>query len=142
MVKFSKPRDFLEISPAAVDKIAGLIASRKRGPLAVRVLMQGRIPGGYQSEFKFVKPDERTADDVAQNVGPFMIYADAETAEILTGAKVDFDERKYQAGFNIEYPGQLGGAPPEANKEWDEPLPQAVQQTINEQINPALAAPE
>ena len=127
----------LEVTPTAVDKIAEIIASRKKGPLAVRVSLRGQLPGGgFQSEFKFCAPEEKTENDLIQDVGPFQFYIDKATANIIEGAKVDYDESRYDAGFNIAYPntGSEG-----LSKEWDDPISQSVQDAIDQHINPALA---
>lgn len=132
--------DIIEITQPAVDKIAELIASRERGPQAVRVLLRGRLPGGgFQSEFKFISLDDRDEDDFIQDTGPFPLYFDSATAESLRGARVDFDEMKYAAGFNIHYPDQIADYPEAIHKEWDDPVAQAVQTVIERQINPAVA---
>jgi Fe/S biogenesis protein NfuA len=94
-------------------------------------------PGGsVQSEFKFVKPEERTDEDLMQDAGPFMVYVDPDAAEIVRDAVVDFNEAQYAGGFNIQYPNY---GPKIEAKEWDDPLAQSVQDTITEKINPALA---
>ena len=140
MAETTETQEIIEITPAAVDKIADLIASRKKGPLAVRVLLRGRLPGGgFQSEFKFVHLDDKSEDDVIQEAGPFLLYLDPATAESIRGALVDFDEERYSTGFHIEYPDQIAAYPEAVRKEFDDPVSQAVQKAINEQVNPAVA---
>ena len=130
----------IEITPSAVDKIAELIAGRKRGPLAVRVVLHGRMPGGgFQSEFKLVPFEDQQEDDVMQDMGVFPVYLDPATAESIKGAKVDFDENRYSAGFHIIYPEQIAGNPKAIRKEWTDPTAIAVQQAIDSDINPSLA---
>lgn len=130
----------IEISPSAVAKISDLIESRGRGDLAVRVILRGRLPGGgYQSEFKFVNPDEYTDTDIVQDTGSFKMFFDGGCANSISGAKVDFDENKYSSGFKIEYPEEdipSRAAP----KEWHTPAAIAVQKVIDEEINPGVAA--
>jgi len=129
--------EILQMTDAAVDKIAELIASRKVGPMAVRVTLNQAANGTVQSEFHFVKPEERSQDDLVQDMGPFMLYTDAEAAEIITGAVVDFNENLYAGGFNIQYPNY---GPKIEAKKWDDPLAQQVQDAITLKINPALAS--
>ncbi len=128
--------DILEMTNAAVDKIAELMASRKTGPMAVRVMIHPGANGSVQSEFKFVKQEDRTADDQVQDLGPFQLFVDAEAAEMVSGAVVDFDETRYAGGFNIQYPHY--DLRYEAKK-WDDPLAQNVQDVITTKINPGIA---
>ena len=107
----------IEITDAAVEKIKALIDSRGRGELAVRVVLRGALPGGkYQSEFKFVDPDEVEEGDLVQDTGKFKLIVREAAAKAIRGAKVDFDEQRYAAGFNIEYPSQRMNNPAAARR--------------------------
>lgn len=128
--------EIVQMTNAAVDKIAELMASRKTGPMAVRVMLHPGANGGVQSEFKFVQPEDRSEDDLVQDLGPFLLFVDQEAAEMVTGAVVDFDETRYAGGFNIQYP-QYG--PKVEAKKWDDPQAQSVQDAITFKINPGIA---
>lgn len=133
--------NILDVSPAAEEKIAELIAGRDRKDLAVRVAIRGALPGGgYQTEFKFIGRDEANTDDLVQSLESFDFLFEPDVSEKIQGAKVDFDEGRYSAGFNIEYP--LGANLPEGakpGKQWDDPVAQKVQTVIDEYINPGVA---
>jgi Fe/S biogenesis protein NfuA len=130
----------LEISGSAVDKIAELIAKANQPDRAVRVSIQGDAHGGgYQTEFKFVNESEVDAEDVFQDAGPFRLVFDPQSAEVLDGASVDFDEEKYRGGFHIKYPESIYDNLP-ASKEWDDPVAVEVQKIIDRHINPSIAA--
>lgn len=135
-------KEIISITESAVEKIQELIESRGRGKLAVRVVVRGKLPGGgYQSEFKFVAPEDILEEDIIQETDSFDLLFDESCAVSLGGAVVDFDEEKYSAGFNIQYSttsafDEVG--PKE--KDWDEPVSQAVQKVINDEINPGIAA--
>jgi Fe/S biogenesis protein NfuA len=132
----------IEITDSAVDKIKDLIDSRGRGELAVRVVLRGALPGGkYQSEFKFVELAEQEDDDFVQDTGKFKLLIREAAAKAIRGAKVDFDEQRYAAGFNIEYPGQIMNSPAaERRQDWDDPVAIRIQALIDQQINPGIAA--
>lgn len=131
----------IEITDSAVNKIQGLIESRGRGQLAVRVIIRGKMPGGgYQSEFKFVGEDDLTDSDVVQKTGSFDLYFDEGCAVSLLGANVDFDEDKYSGGFNIAYPSVDSDIDGPAKKNWKDRLSLSVQKVIDEEINPGIAA--
>ncbi len=138
MTKKEYPQIF-ELTPAAVDKIAELMAKRARGPQAVRVVVHLGGPGGGQSEFKFVAPHEMTAEDTLQDMGPFMVYLDPQAAEALEGAVVDYDEKKYSTGFHIEYHSPLTAYLDSRRKSWEDPVAARVQQVVDEEVNPGVA---
>jgi Fe/S biogenesis protein NfuA len=105
------------------------------------VAIRGRLPGGgYQTEFKFMGRGEAEDGDLVQNAGSFDFLIQADVANKIKGSRVDFDEDRYSAGFNIEYPDN-GVYPPgvEARKDWDDPLAQQVQAVIDGHINPGVA---
>jgi Fe/S biogenesis protein NfuA len=130
----------MELSPAAIDKIAELMASRSQGPQAVRVLVHLGGAGGGQSEFKFVELEEKLDNDVVLDMGPFPMYLDPQAATSLKGAKVDFDEQKYAHGFHIEYENPLESYLNSRRKDWgDDPIANKVQQVVDQQINPGVA---
>ncbi len=133
-----KNKNLIEITTPAIEKIAELMESRKRGAMAIRVVLHGRIPGGgYQSEFKLIALEEKQEEDIVQDMGVFPVYLDPNTAESIQGAKVDYDENRYSAGFHIEYPEQIADEP--VRKEWDDPISTAVQEAIDNEVNPSLA---
>lgn len=141
MRESNEVREVMQITDAAVAKIKELIDGRERGTLAVRVVLRGRLPGGgFQSEFKFVGLEDLTAEDIIQDTGQFRMYFDAKCAASIGGARVDFDERRYSTGFHIEYPEQIADNPASwRRKDWTDPIAQAVQRVIDEQINPGIA---
>jgi Fe/S biogenesis protein NfuA len=129
----------LEISQAAVDKIAEMIAMRGGEPQAVRVVVH-MSAGGGQSEFSFVPIEDQKENDRVLNAGPFKMFFDPMAAENLKGAKVDFDEERYSTGFHIEYINPLAGYLDSRRKDWgDDPIANKVQQIVDEQINPGVA---
>lgn len=131
----------IQISEAATKKIAELIETRGKPGLAVRVAIRGSLPGGgYQTEFKFMERSAATDADIVQPVGGFDLLFEASVAEKIQGSKVDFDETRYSAGFNIEYPPRNPFPPGvEARRDWSDPLAQQVQKVIDEYINPGVA---
>ncbi|MDH5507798.1 MAG: NifU family protein [Anaerolineae bacterium] len=134
--------EILEITESAKIKIKELIDSRERQNLAVRVVVNGRLPGGgYQTEFKFVGLDDQQAGDSVQDTGMFKLLFDDLCANSIRGALVDFDESKYSAGFHIDY-RQDNFLPPgvEQRRDWTHPLELNVQEIIDNQVNPGVAS--
>jgi Fe/S biogenesis protein NfuA len=131
----------LEVSEAAVSKIRELIETRGRPGLAVRVAIRGTLPGGgYQTEFKFQDRSEAKAEDVVQPAVGFDFIFETGVADKVRGSRVDFDEKRYTAGFNIEYPHK-SPFPPELSepKHWDNPVARKVQDVMDNYINPGVA---
>jgi Fe/S biogenesis protein NfuA len=131
----------IQISQAASDKIANLIETRGKLGLAVRVAIRGSLPGGgYQTEFKFQERSTANDEDIVQSAGKFDLLFEPSVAEKIKGSKVDFDEKRYSAGFNIEYPPRSIFPPGvEPRRDWTEPFAQQVQKVIDEYINPGVA---
>ncbi len=134
-------KQILNITPAAIAKISELMQTRGKPGLAVRVAIRGKLPGGgYQTEFKFQERAAAAQDDLVQAAGDFDLLFEPGVAEKVQDARVDFDEKRYSAGFNIEYPA-YSALPPElaARHDWEDPLAQKVQKVIDEAINPGVA---
>ncbi|MBX3002388.1 MAG: NifU family protein [Anaerolineales bacterium] len=131
----------LDVTSAATDKIAELIRTRGKPGLAVRVGIRGTLPGGgYQTEFKFQDRRNATPEDIVQPAGEFDFLFDPDVAKKVQGCRVDYDDQRYAAGFNIEYPPAPFGPPAERiRSDWSDPLAVRVQQVINEYINPGVA---
>jgi Fe/S biogenesis protein NfuA len=141
MADIENETQILNLSQAAADKIAELIQTRGKPGMAVRVAIRGTLPGGgYQTEFKFQERTDATKEDIVQSAGSFDLLFETSVAEKVQGSKVDFDEKRYSAGFNIEYPPRSVFPPGvEARHDWADPLAQRVQQVIDEYINPGVA---
>jgi Fe/S biogenesis protein NfuA len=130
----------MELTQSAIDKIAELMASRGKGPMAVRVLVHLGGAGGGQSEFQFVGLDSKAEGDTVLDMGPFPMYLDEQAAVALKGAEVDFDEQKYAHGFHIEYENPLESYLASRRKDWgDDSIANKVQQVVDDQINPGVA---
>lgn len=130
----------MELTQSAIDKVAELMASRGKGPQAVRVLVHLGGATGGQSEFKFVDLSEKTESDTVLDLGPFPLYLDPQAADALKGAKVDFDEVRYASGFHIEYHNPLESYLSSRRKDWgDDPIANRVQQVVDDQVNPGVA---
>jgi len=133
--------EVLEITPAAIEKIAELIAGLDRENLAVRVAIAGKLPGGrHQTEFKIVEQEELNEADLVQDTGSFHMFFDEFAATALQGVRVDFDETKYSSGFNIDYP-EPQVIPPDVTqrRDFEEPLALELLNLLETEVNPAIA---
>lgn len=104
--------------------------------LAVRIKVASASPLDPRYELSLIEPGERTDDDVVVGENGFELVTDAESAEVLDGASVDWIESLTRTGFKVENPNlkPLGSEPLEGE------LPEKVEQVIEQQINPAVAS--
>ncbi|HET7224462.1 MAG TPA: iron-sulfur cluster assembly accessory protein [Candidatus Eisenbacteria bacterium] len=120
----------IHVTDIAREKIQGLLQAEGRQGLALRFAVEGRGPGGWQYRLGFVGPEERQADDHAFDAGGFQVLVDPASLEHVDGTTIDFVETPEQSGFRIDNP----------NPVWKDPVAQAVQKVLDEEINPAVAS--
>lgn len=120
----------LLISDVARNRIQAMMEVQEGADLALRVAVVGRRFGRFVYDLAFVSEGELAVDDKVMQTEPFRVVVDAGSAAKLEGAKLDFIEHEQVAGFTIENPNPL----------WDDPTARAVQQVIDEEINPMLGA--
>ena len=119
------------VTEAARRQIARLLSSEGRDDLALRMAIVGRGgPGGFQYRLGFVGREEKTADDQVIEAGGFEIYVDPGSVDRLRGASIDYVDELQQSGFRIDNP----------NSPWSDPRARAVQELLDREINPAIAA--
>jgi Fe/S biogenesis protein NfuA len=120
----------LNISESAKRKILGLLEAEDHQGLGLRVAIKGGGPGSFQYDLGFVGEEDKGAEDIVIDAGGFKVFVDPESAPKLQGATVDFVEGITESGFKIDNP----------NSGWSDPKAAAVQQVIDTQINPGVAA--
>ena len=129
----------LTVTAEAQAQIRTMMEGRE-GPLAVRINMLGEPPASnYQAQFGFVADSETTKDDQVLACEGFRVFMNPASAKKLAGATIGFDE-SHMGGFHIQYPPEAF-IPPEMaarRREWKDPVAIAVQEVIDNQVNPAL----
>jgi Fe/S biogenesis protein NfuA len=119
----------LIVTESAKAKILELLKAQGREGLHLRAAIAGRGPGGFQYRLGFVGDEERRADDQAIESGGFSVLVDAESAANLEGASIDFVDGPQGSGFKVDNPNPL----------WRDATALAVQQVLDQDINPAVA---
>lgn len=119
----------ITITPSAVEKFQELMRSKGQAGSALRLSINGRGPGGFRHELRFVAPDTRTVEDEALEIEGLTVLVGPESSEDLRGASIDFVDEGFRSGFKIENPNPL----------WRDPLSLAVQDVIDRRINPGVA---
>jgi Fe/S biogenesis protein NfuA len=119
----------LTVTKAAKQKIQSVIEEQGMEVQGMRVSISGRSATAFEYGLGLeVEPDP---GDAVVDCGEFKIFIDSESAESLKGATIDYVEDLNSSGFKIDNPN----APT-----WDNPKAQAIQQLIDERINPAVAS--
>lgn len=119
----------LTVTDAAREKVKSVIESEEVEVQGLRVSIQGRTAAAFQ--YGLGLEVEVRSDDIIVECGDFRVLVDPESGENLKGATIDYVEDLNSSGFKIDNPN----APT-----WDNPKAQQIQQLIDEQINPAVAA--
>lgn len=123
----------ITITDTAKKKFLEAARAEGREGHGLRVIV--RSGGTPQPEFalNFVAPDEIAETDTLVDAGDFKVYADSDSARWLEGASIDFIDTLSESGFKVDAP-KAGLARPEG------PVAEAVQQVLEQRINPAVAA--
>src|ERR1700742_1726662 len=90
------------LSDGAVSKVAELLAQEEGEELALRVAVKPGGCSGYSYEMFF--DSEFEADDVIREFSGVKVVVDPASAELLTGATLDFSDGLQGAGFHITNP--------------------------------------
>jgi Fe/S biogenesis protein NfuA len=114
----------------ASSKVLELMQANETGPVALKIAILGRGPGGFIYSLRFVPEGERGSEDMEQAFEGFNVYVDAESAADLEGAKVDFLEDRFRSGFTVDNP----------NPVWKDPTAQSIQEILDTRVNPGVAS--
>lgn len=125
----NQTKELIKMSEKAREKFEEMIQDAERSDLAVRIRRQN-----YQTQLMFAVPEDIEEGDLVQDAGSFKLILDPETAEVLEGAQLEFEE----GGFHIT-PAPGKNLFPKT-KDWGEPNADAVQAVIDQQLNPGLAS--
>jgi len=121
----------LKITPTARDRFMEVIKAEGREGHGLRVSVNGGGTPRPEFALNFVGLDEVGETDLVEDLGPFKLYVDPDSAKFLEGASVDFIDNLTESGFKVDAPN-AGIAGPEG------PLAEAVQKSLAEKINPAV----
>ncbi|MCE2397034.1 iron-sulfur cluster assembly accessory protein [Candidatus Poribacteria bacterium] len=119
----------LSVTEAAKEKIQSVIEDQGMEVEGLRVSINGRSASTF--EYGLGLEVEPNPDDVVVDCGDFKVLVDPESAENLKGATIDYVEDLNSSGFKVDNPN---------TPTWDNPKAQAIQQLIDERINPAVAS--
>ena len=93
----------ITLTATAASKVAELIAAEGADEvLALRIAVKSGGCSGFQYDMYF--DSEFAADDVLRDLGGVKVVLDPDSAELLTGATLDFTDGLQGAGFHISNP--------------------------------------
>jgi Fe/S biogenesis protein NfuA len=118
----------LTVTPDARAKIDSVRSSNDFLDALLRVKVAGRSRPRLQYEIALEDPRDRTAADVAVDLGGLTVVVDPDSADQLVGATIDLDPGITGGGLRVENP----------NEGWRDPLARAVQAVLDTRINPGV----
>jgi iron-sulfur cluster assembly accessory protein len=92
----------ITLTASAADKVRSLIESEGDAELSLRVAVRPGGCSGFSYEMFF--DSDIAADDIKQDIDGVRVVVDPSSAEMLTGAILDFKDGLQGAGFAIENP--------------------------------------
>jgi iron-sulfur cluster assembly accessory protein len=101
-VNIGKKPDPVTLTDSATSKVAELLTQEEGDNLALRVAVKPGGCSGYSYEMFF--DSEITGDDVTCEFGTVKVVVDSASAELLTGATLDYSDGLQGAGFHITNP--------------------------------------
>ena len=120
----------LTVSPAAREKIDGVRTFNDFPEAVLRVRILSREGPRFRYEIALEDPRDRSEDDLVVDADGLSVAVDPRTAVDLAGSTVDLDASIPGGGLRIDNP----------NEGWKDPVAQAVQDVLDNQINPGVGS--
>jgi len=92
----------ITLTDTAASKVKDLIESEGEEGLALRVAVRPGGCSGFSYEMFF--DSDIATDDVTVDYGGVRVVVDPSSAQLLTGATLDYKDGLQQAGFSIDNP--------------------------------------
>lgn len=92
----------ITVTDSAASKVAELITAEGDDSLALRVAVRPGGCSGFSYEMFF--DSDIADDDVTSETGGVKVVVDPSSAQLLTGATLDYKDGLQQAGFSIDNP--------------------------------------
>jgi iron-sulfur cluster assembly accessory protein len=101
-VKIGRRPSPVTLTDSAVTKIGALLAEEGNDSLALRVAVKPGGCSGYSYEMYF--DSDVADDDIVREFGAVKVVVDPETAAMIKGATLDYQDGLQGAGFHISNP--------------------------------------
>lgn len=96
----------LKITPAAVERVKSLLASRGKPSAGIRIGVRSRGCSGLSYTLEFA--DEKGPMDEVVEAGGVTVLIDPKATLFILGSEMDFAEEKLQSGFVFRNPNEKG----------------------------------
>ena len=133
----------IQITPAARGKIDVLVGAEVVRDPALRIELDRSAPSPLARSYaiSLVEREDRAKTEIAVNVDGIRVFLNLDTSNLLSGAIVDWADENGSSGFRVLDPrSQAREAPRPGSTTFSNPVAERVQQVIDEQINPRIAA--
>ena len=121
----------IALTELAHSKIREVIASESDVGTLIRIHARKVAPYRFDYEIHFIDAEEIGDDDVQEKIEELVLVADPASAANLEGATIDFVEGP-PGGFKFDNP--------HAKRSFDDPLEAELNDFIEDEINPKIAA--
>lgn len=120
----------LSVTPAARDKIDGVRSFNDFPDAVLRVRILAREGPRFRYEIALEDPRDQAETDLAIDCHGLRVVVDPASAVDLSGATIDLDPGVTGGGLRVDNP----------NEGWQDPVARAVQDVIDQQINPGVGS--
>lgn len=120
----------LTITPEAQAKVAAAARSAGQPDARLRVAIAGRRGSGFAYDLSLVPPDRVDPTDLVVETPQGVVVIAARDEEALRGATIGLDTTAFGGAIAIDNP----------NSGWTDPLARRIQEVLDTQINPGVAA--
>lgn len=121
----------ITIDASARDKIKSMLEHEDKSASALRIRVTGRTADGYQHKLSLVEPGFEKPSDIENVSEGIRILVDSADEKKVTGSTIEFVDDMYGGGFKVTNPNVPA---------WSNDLERQVQELIDKQISPSLAA--
>ncbi len=118
----------LTLTPEAREKIDGVRTFNEFPDAVLRVRVLAKEGRSFRYEIALEDPAERQADDLSIDASGLTVVVDPSSAADLAGAVIELDGAVTGGGLRIDNP----------NEGWQDPVARAVQDVLDQQINPGV----
>jgi len=120
----------ITVTPAAQAKVEAVRAKSGHPDACLRIAIAGRRGGQFVYQLDLVAQNDAPPEDLVVGTPDFRVLVDASSAADLDGALIDLDPSALGGALRIDNP-QEG---------WRDPVAARVQEVLDRQINPSVAA--
>lgn len=118
----------IRVTPEAREKIDGVRTFNEFPEAVLRVRVLAKEGPRFRYEIALEDPRERTDDDLVVALDGLDVTIDPGSAVDLAGATIGLDPAITGGGLRIDNP----------NEGWQDPVARAVQEVLDQQINPGV----